>query len=70
MKTYAIKIGKKHIGLLTTLNNGVAPKVEKKERYLLFTIDEDGTIVASDIVTKRMLLQYDSVGGVLVYHMK
>ena len=36
---YAIKISKSNLAFITMLNNGVTPKIEKKETYFIF----DGT---------------------------
>lgn len=50
MKLYAIKIQKSHLELLTILNGGVTPQIEKRTTYLI--IDATETI-PNEIVTER-----------------
>lgn len=63
MKTYYIKLSKKHRGFLTLLNNGVDPLIgnEKLERYLLIEVSDDGKEISTKVVKHRDLLQYNRV---------
>lgn len=51
---YALKIRKSDLALLTVLNGGVTPKVEKQTTYLLISI-EDAENTTNKIVTEREL---------------
>ena len=56
MKTqhYALKIRKSDLALLTLLNGGVTPKIEKTTTYLIICPDDSGP---NEIVTQRELDQ-------------
>jgi hypothetical protein len=59
MKLYALKIRKSNLGLITLLNGGVEPKVEKKESYFIFDATSNSD-VPNVIVSGREFLQtYD-----------
>jgi hypothetical protein len=59
MKLYALKIRKSDLGLITLLNGGVEPKVEKKESYFIFDATWNSD-VPNVIVSNREFLQtYD-----------
>ncbi|PYS67707.1 MAG: hypothetical protein DMF69_22290 [Acidobacteria bacterium] len=74
MKTYSIKLSKKHRGFLTLLNDGVDPLIgnEKLERYLLIHVSDDGRDITTKVVKKRELLQFDRVldGFIVMRHAK
>ena len=56
---YALKIRKSDLPLLTILNGGVTPKVEKKTTYLVIHI-EDSEHTHNEILTQReLLMKYD-----------
>lgn len=56
MKLYALKIRKSDLELLTLLNGGVTPKIEKTPTYLVFDATWNSD-VPSKIVTERELQQ-------------
>lgn len=52
MKLYAIQIQKSHLELITLLNQGVTPQIEKKKTYFIFDATWNSD-VPSEIVTER-----------------
>ena len=52
MKLYAIKIRKSDLELITLLNGGVTPAVEKKPTYFIFDATWNSD-VPNEIVTER-----------------
>lgn len=56
MELYAIQIQKSHLALITLLNGGVTPKVEKKTTYFIFDATWNSD-VPNEIVTEREFLQ-------------
>jgi hypothetical protein len=56
MELYAIKIQKSHLALITLLNGGVTPKVEKQPSYFIFDATWNSD-VPNEIVTAREFLQ-------------
>lgn len=53
MQRYAIKIRKSDLPLITILNGGVTPAIEKQPTYLIFSAEDDNLF--SEIVTQREL---------------
>lgn len=56
MKLYALKIRKSDLALITLLNNGVTPKIEKKETLFIFDAEENSDYVPQ-IITRREFMQ-------------
>jgi hypothetical protein len=56
MKLYALKIRKSDLALITLLNNGVTPEVEKTKTYFLFDATWN-TDYVPQIITERTFLQ-------------
>lgn len=56
MNLYALKIRKSDLALITLLNNGVTPKVEKIETYFIFDTAA-GSDYIPQILSKRTFLQ-------------
>lgn len=56
MKLYALKIRKSDLELLTILNGGVTPKIEKKTTYLVFDVTNT---VPNRIVTQNEFNRMD-----------
>lgn len=51
---YALKIRKSDLPLLTVLNGGVTPEIEKTTTYLVITV-EDAENTHNEILTEREL---------------
>ncbi len=59
MKLYALEIKKSDLALITLLNNGVTPKVEKVKTYFIFDATWN-TDYVPQIITRREFMQtYD-----------
>lgn len=58
MKLYAIKIRKTDLALITLLNGGVTPEIEKKSTYFIFDATWN-TDYVPQIITQRELLSYE-----------
>jgi hypothetical protein len=62
MEMYAIKIQKSQLPLITFLNGGVTPDIEKKTTYLVFDAVLDSN-VPNEIVTERELAERFDIKG-------
>lgn len=59
MHTYALQIRKSDLALITMLNDGVTPLVQR-DTYYVFEIEENGTPGYAKIMSKREMFQtYD-----------
>lgn len=58
MKLYALKIRKTDIALITLLNSGVTPEIEKKNTYFVFDATWN-TDVPNKIISEREFLKYN-----------
>jgi len=56
MQLYALEIRKSDLALITLLNNGVTPKIEKTKTYFIFDATWDSEFVPQ-ILTKRKCFQ-------------
>lgn len=63
MKAYALRIRRFDLPLLTLLNGGVVPEIDKKPTYLVVFIDNDGNTTRK-IVTEREFLQNYNISEV------
>lgn len=61
MNLYAIKIRKTDLKLITLLNSGVTPKIEKKTTYFVFDAMWN-TNVPNQIVTEQELFNWNIKG--------
>ena len=63
MNLYAIKIKKSDLALITMLNNGVTPKVEKKETYFIFDATWKTDFIPQIIETRECWNKYEIKGN-------
>lgn len=61
-ESYAVQIRKSNLALITLLNDGVEPAIEKQKTYYVFTIDGPHD-VTSTIVTERELMNTREIGA-------
>lgn len=62
MKQYAIKIRKSDLALITFLNGGVTPEVQKTPTYLIFSADGSSES-SSKVVTERELYDHYEISS-------
>ena len=61
MPLYALEIREHDLELLTMLNDGVTPPVEKRTTYLILDVEPNS--VSTKIVKERELLQNYDISG-------
>lgn len=62
MQLYAIKIRKSDLALITLLNAGVTPKVEKTETYFVFDATWNSEVPNQIVTHRKFLTTYDLKG--------
>ena len=62
MQLYTLKVRKTDLALITLLNSGVPPKVEKKETYFVFDATRNSDFVPQ-ILTKREMYNTYTIKG-------
>ena len=63
---YALKIRKSDLGILTLLNNGVTPTVEKKTTYLIVNPDGASVIVDEKQFDNQFASRISTAGPLLM----
>ena len=70
-RTYGMQVKESDLALMTFLNHGVAPDVEKLERYFIFEIAEDGeTVINQRVMTKREMINKFDIAGTSPFIMR
>ena len=59
MQMYCIKISKTNLALITLWNNGVTPKIEKKETYFIFDATWHSDFVPIILTTRECFNTYE-----------
>lgn len=60
-KLYAIEVKKANLELITFLNGGMKPKIQKKKTWFLFELDESGkhTMIPEIISDRDIMRSYE-----------
>lgn len=59
MKLYALEIRKTDLALITLLNNGVTPKIEKTKTYFIFDAEANSEMVPVILTKRQCFNTYD-----------
>lgn len=59
MQLYALKIRKSDLALITLLNGGVTPKIEKRNNYFLFDATWNSDFVPQILTEREFMSNYE-----------